>query len=397
MTAISHVTVQGRSDTPEAPFLSLVICTLDEAESIGNVLSEVEAILAWIPHETLVVDDSADEATANAVRASAASLPSVRLVRRKGSRGLASAAIAGWDEARGNVLAIMDGDGQHDPRLLPEMLQRIASVDIVVASRYAEREPSGLSGWRHAGSRISTLATFATLGVYSTDPLSGLFMMRRGWYRIARDRLSGVGFKILVDILASGQGRPALAEIQTALRPRIGGNSKLDARIVVELIALLVEKRTGGLVPARFCLFAMIGATGLGVHLSALSALIVAADLSFWLAQALGTFCAMTSNFFLNNGLTFRDQRLSGAAMLQGLVTFCLCCSGGALVSQVVGSALNGFGINWAVAGLAGAVTAAVANFLAAKRATWGAQPFAGTASEIAGARPTRILFRTRR
>ena len=109
------------------------------------------------------------------------------------------------------------------------------------------------------------------LGVRSTDPLSGLFVMTRNWFERARPRLSGVGFKILVDLLASGRRRPRIVEEKTALRTRHGGASKLDSRVIVELAALLLEKRTGGLVPARFGLFAAVGTTGLVVHLCTLT------------------------------------------------------------------------------------------------------------------------------
>ncbi|MCW4113351.1 glycosyltransferase [Aurantimonas sp. MSK8Z-1] len=378
----------GSMPAHDRPELSLVICTLNEADSIGPVLREVEAVLRGVRHEILVVDDSPDEATANAVRAFAALCPAVRLVRRSGPRGLASAAIAGWDEAKGEVLAIMDGDGQHEAGLLPAMLDMLAdeASDIVIASRYLRKGPSGLTGLRDVGSRLATLATFVTLGVYSSDPLSGFFVMRRSWYERARNRLSGVGFKILVDLLASGRRRPTLSEVRTALRPRIGGESKLDARVVVELLALLVEKRTNGLIPTRFCLFAMIGASGLGVHLAILSLALAAFELPFWAAQAAATLCAMTTNFVLNNALTFRDRRLTGRNALRGLLTFWICCSGGALVSEIVGSSLDGLGLGWLLAGTAGAVSAALVNYAAAGRATWRGQSLAGSARETSAA-----------
>lgn len=195
----------------ERPLLSVVVCTLDEAQSIGPVLDELREALAGIAHEVVVVDDSVDERTATVVLTHAATNERVRLLRRKGENGLASAAIDGWDVARGDVLAIMDGDGQHDPHLLPLMLDRLngTSADMLVASRYAGEGPSGLKGRRHLVSRMGTLLTQVMLGVRSTDPLSGLFMVTRDWFKEARPNLSGVGFKILVDIMASGRCPPS--------------------------------------------------------------------------------------------------------------------------------------------------------------------------------------------
>ena len=357
----------------EPPLLSVIVCTLDEAQSIGPVLDELREALAGIAHEVVVVDDSVDERTAAAVLAHAATNKRVRLLRRKGENGLASAAIDGWDIARGGVLAIMDGDGQHDPHLLPLMLDRLRDTraDILVASRYAGEGPSGLKGRRHIVSRMGTLLTRIMLGVSSTDPLSGLFMFTRDCFKEARPRLSGVGFKILVDMMASGRSRPKLVEVSTALRPRRAGSSKLDSRVVLELAALLVEKRTRGFVPARFCLFAAVGSTGLAVHLGALALATASADLPFWTAQALATFAAMTSNFFLNNALTFRDRRLSGRALWLGLATFSASCAGGALLSEVVGSGLAQAGVHWLTAGITGAFAAALWNYVAAEGATW--------------------------
>lgn len=366
-------TAIGAGNPPSRPALSLVICTLDEAESIGPVLRELGEALQGIAYEAIVVDDSADERTATVVLAHARIDPRVRLLRRQGARGLASAAIAGWEVARGEALAIMDGDGQHDPSLLPLMLDRLldSGADLIVASRYAADGPSGLTGRRQLMSRAGTLVTHLMLGVRSTDPLSGLFVMKRSWFERARPRLSGVGFKILVDMMASGRRRPKLTEVSTALRPRHDGVSKLDFRVIVELAGLLVEKRTGGLVPARFCLFALIGSTGVAVHVSALAAAKASLGLPFWAAQAAATFIAMNSNFFLNNSLTFRDRRLHGRALLPGLLAFYLSCTGGALISEGVGSALNGAGLPWLLAGTTGAFAAALWNYTAAKGAVW--------------------------
>lgn len=355
------------------PALSVVICTLDESDCIGAVLRELREALAGLDYEVLVVDDSSDELTAGVVLAHAAGDRRVRLLRRYGARGLASAAIAGWEAARGGMLAIMDGDGQHDPHLLPKLVQDLvgSGADMAVASRYAAQGGSGLSGRRHLVSRAGTLLTHAMLGVHSTDPLSGLFVMTRTWFERARPRLSGVGFKILVDLLASGRRRPQLVEVSTALRARHGGSSKLDSRVIVELAALLLEKRTGGMLSARFGLFAAVGSTGVAVHLGVLAVAKGPAGLPFWAAQGVATIAAMTSNFFLNNALTFRDRRLSGRALWPGLLTFYASCAGGAALSEAAGSVANGLNVPWMAAGIIGAAVASLWNYAAAKNATW--------------------------
>lgn len=354
------------------PTVSVIICTLDEHEAIGGVLDDVIADLAGIPHEILVVDDSIEDATARVVLDRASLHPAVRLIRRHGAGGLASAAIAGWDAARGESLAIMDGDGQHDPRLIRLMLGRMsqAPADVVVASRYLDHGGSGLTGFRYWGSRAAVEVSSLLLGLRLADPLSGCFLMTRAWYEAVRPRLSGLGFKILIDVVASDRRRPRLLQVPTALRARVGGVSKLDLRVVFDLLALLVEKRTGGALSARMTQFLFVGLTGLLVHLTALGCG-RAVGLPFWLGQSAAILLAMNWNFMLNNGLTFRDRRLRGRALWQGLLSFHVACLGGAVVSEAAGAGLHALGAPWFAAGVAGALAGAFWNYRAVQRLTW--------------------------
>ncbi|MBM7127871.1 glycosyltransferase [Dyella flava] len=236
-----------------SPVLSIVICTLNEHEAIAGVLEELGEYLQGIQHEIIVVDDSTDERTGDAVNAYAAGDPCIRLVRRYNASGLSSAAITGWDLAKGRFLAIMDGDGQHDPALIKGLLEKLThtDADVAVASRYLEDSRSGLSGIRHTLSRAGIWLTDTTLGVPLADPLSGCFAMTRDWYTEVRQELSGLGFKILIDVVASGQRRPRTAQLPTMLRARAGGVSKLDTRVVIDLMTLLIEKRTRGRFTAK--------------------------------------------------------------------------------------------------------------------------------------------------
>ena len=354
------------------PKLSVVICTLDEHEAIGGVLDDVIADLADIPHEIIVVDDSADDRTAQVVRSRAWTNPDIRLIRREGAGGLASAAIAGWDAARGEFLAIMDGDGQHDPRLVGRMASRMAGapVDVAVASRYMAGGGSGLEGYRHWLSRAGVNVSGLLLGLRLADPMSGCFVMTRAWYQSVRPRLSGLGFKILIDVVASDRRRPRLLQIPTALRPRAGGVSKLDLRVIFDLVALLVEKRTGGALPARMTQFLFVGLTGLVVHLMVLAAS-QGLGAPFWLGQSVAILVAMSWNFMLNNGLTFRDRRLRGGALWRGLLSFYVACLGGAAVSEAVGAGLHALDVPWFAAGAAGALLGAFWNYGAVQRLTW--------------------------
>lgn len=310
----------------DVPTLSLVICTLDEHEAIGGVLRELDDHLKGISHEIIVVDDSADNRTADVVDTYAAEHPEVRLVRRYMASGLSSAAIKGWDVAQGRILAIMDGDGQHDPALIRALVEKLANpnVDVAVASRYLDDSRSGLHGLRHRLSRAGTWLTDVTLGVPLADPLSGCFAMSRDWYTQVRRNLSGLGFKILIDVVASGARKPHTAQVPTLLRARAGGESKLDTRVVIDLIALLIEKRTQGRFTASALMSGMAALSALCVQWLTLGVLLKLA-MPLWLAVLLSVGLGLAGRFGVNLLMTPRSRRPSHAHELhQRWLTFCL-------------------------------------------------------------------------
>jgi dolichol-phosphate mannosyltransferase len=130
-------------------------------------------------------------------------------------------------------------------------------------------------------------------------------------------------------------------------------------------------KLLGDLVSIRFLMFCLVGASGLVVHLAVLRAVMLGLDLSFLPAQIIATFVAMTSNFALNNWVTYRDRRLEGRAMIRGLLSFYLVCSVGVLANLAVASLFYAYEPIWWAAGTAGALTGAVWNFTASSLLTW--------------------------
>ncbi len=370
-----------------APDLSLVICTLNEGAAIRSVIEEITQTLAGIKHEIIVVDDNSTDATQSEVLDLAKTLPHVRLHVRLTERGLSSAAIKGWDIARGQYLGVMDGDGQHDPQAILALANMImkGDKDLVCVSRYIGGTDTGLSFIRDLGSKAATAATGLVLSVPLTDPMSGCFMMTRDYYMSARPKLTGVGFKILVDVAASSSIKPRFGEVKAALRQRQGGQSKLDLRVVLDLGALLVEKATKGFLPARFVLFAGVGVTGVFVY----GAVLYVCHYLFrgnepipfyrfrhvdgdTLSYCLAIWVSMTSNFFINNSITFRDKRLKGWGLLRGLMSFYVACSIGAVFSLFLSMYMKDkLGIHWFVAGVSAALMSSVWNYWASALISW--------------------------
>lgn len=354
------------------PDLSLIICTLNEGAAIRSVIEEITGVLAGISHEIIVVDDNSQDNTQSEVLAVAESLPYVRLHVRTDERGLSSAAIKGWDISQGRILGVMDGDGQHDPKAIRELAEIMlkGEKDLACVSRYIGKSDTGLSWFRDLGSKVATLATGLVLKAPLTDPLSGCFMMTRDYYESARPKLAGVGFKILVDVVASSKVHPRFAEIKASLRERQGGSSKLDLRVVLDLAALLVEKASGGLLKARFVLFAGVGVSGVFVSWFVLQAFQLAGWHTlnqFSIANIIAISLAMTSNFFLNNSITFRDQRLKGLGLLTGLIGFYLACMPGAIINYFLANWFKENNFGFVISGIIPALLIGMLNFWAAR------------------------------
>ena len=362
-----------------APTLCVVVPVLNERDNVAPMIARLRTALDGIAWEAVFVDDDSTDGTRDAVAAIGRDDSRIRLLHRVGRRGLASAFVEGVGCSIAPFVAAIDGDGQHDESLLPRMLAVLQAepVDVVVASRYV---PGGdLGDWSRRRASLSGLATRVGRLVLRTevaDPLSGCFMLPRPVFDRAARRLSAIGFKVLLDLLASMPEPPRVRELPYRFRTRMAGASKLDAGVLLDFLLLLGDKLGGGLVPVRFVLFAAIGLLGLGAHLLVLRLGLVLGGLSFGAAQAVATACAIAGNFTLNNRFTFRDRRLRGPALARGLLVFGLVCSVGAWANLGVSALLLQAGHqNWWHAGLAGAAMSLVWNYAVGSTLTWRARP----------------------
>ncbi len=369
----------GLAATPAAvlapvgtPDLTIVVPTFNERDNVRPLVDALEAALRGIRWEVVFVDDDSPDGTAAAVRTLSRQDTRVRCVQRIGRRGLSSAVIEGMLASAAPYLAVIDGDLQHDPAILPAMYEALRSqpLDIVVGSRYIPG--GGVGDWSESRGRISGVATrMAKLVVTAdlADPMSGFFMITRPAFEGAVRRVSGQGFKILLDLFASAPTPFRFKEVPFVFRKRMAGESKLDTVVVWQYVLLLLDKSIGRYVPVRFAIFSAVGALGIGVHLLILRATLGA--LGFSAAQTIATFVAMTNNFLLNNVFTYRDRRLHGWRMLRGLFTFWLVCGFGAAANVGVASFVFRQNTTWWASGLTGAAISAVWNYAASSILTW--------------------------
>jgi dolichol-phosphate mannosyltransferase len=354
--------------------LAVVVPTFNERDHVPVFLDRLAASLAGIDYEVIIVDDDSPDGTAEAARKIALRDPRVRVIRRIGRRGLASACLEGMMATAAPYIAVMDGDLQHDESILPAMLRaaRDRQCDVVVGSRNVAGASMGaLAGGRvrlsNLGLRLSRLVLHAEVH----DPMSGFFLVDRRFVEETIYRTSGVGFKILVDLLASTRRPVRLAEIPYTFRTREYGDSKLDFAVELEYLYLVLDKLIGDAIPLRFVLYALVGAIGVLLHLGILGLLYTSGRASFGTSQIAATSVAMTFNFLLNNLVTYRDQKLRGKRLMAGLATFYAACSIGAAVNLAISSQLLQRGLPWLAAGCAGLGVSSVWNYTVTSVTTW--------------------------
>ncbi len=363
-----------RAALATAPELCIVVPTFNEAANVAELLTRLRQQLRDVAWEIIFVDDNSPDGTAALVRELSRTDPRVRTIRRVGRRGLSSACIEGMMATSAPLIAVMDADLQHDEALLPQMLEvmRGGDLDLVVASRYVAG--GGVGTWdegRQQASRLATRLAHLAISAELTDPMSGFFMVRASVVHDIVPRLSGIGFKVLLDIMASSDRTLRHLELPYEFRDRKAGDSKLDNKVMWDYLVLLGDKTVGRFVPIRFVLFSLVGGAGVFVHLTALWLLFDAVGLPFVWAQGGATLVAMTANFLVNNELTYRDRRLRGVALLRGWLSFVAACGIGAAANVGVASYLFTQQTGWVLSAMAGIAIGAVWNYAVTAAYTW--------------------------
>ncbi len=355
--------------------LSIVVPTFNERDNVEILIKKlhncIDKSLIW---EVIFVDDNSPDGTYQKAQELSKDWDNVRVLRRVGRRGLSSAAIEGMLASSADFLMVMDGDLQHDETIIPQMLASLQenNLDLVVASRFVNHGSTGeLAPSRVKISRFATELSRRILKIQLTDPMSGFFMLSRNFFEQNVERLSAIGFKILLDLITSSKTPPAFTEIPYQMRKRTQGVSKLEPIVVWEYLLLLLDKSIGRFIPLRFMMFVLVGLVGVLVHLTALNGLLSLANYTFLTAQSIATMIAMTTNYIFNNIFTYKDKQLRGFKFLQGLFSFYLACSIGFLINITLSKFLFDLDISWWLAGLLGAMVGSIWNYGMTKYITW--------------------------
>jgi dolichol-phosphate mannosyltransferase len=363
------------AERSRGPQLSVVVPTFKESGSIAELCRRLEAVLGATGWEVVFVDDDSPDGTAALGRSLAQADARVRCIQRIGRRGLSSACVEGILASSAPIVAVMDADLQHDETALPKMVELVRSgeAELAVGTRYAQGGSTG--DWdasREKMSRTATWLSHVITGVHLSDPMSGFFVIKREKFEEVVRGLSGLGFKILLDIAATAKKDLKVAEVPYEFRLRQAGESKLDSQVLWEFLLLLIDKRIGKWVPARFVSFAAIGGMGVVVHFAVLTAMFQLIGEGFALSQTVAAVAAMVFNYSLNNVLTYRDRRRTGWRWLTGLVSFIAVCAIGAAANVGVASYLfEEQSTGWVLSALAGILMGAVWNYAVSSVYTW--------------------------
>jgi dolichol-phosphate mannosyltransferase len=354
--------------------ISIVVPTFNEKGNVEKLIDGVKSALQGVSWELIFVDDDSPDGTANIIWKVSNVDARVRCLRRVGRRGLSSACVEGMLSTGAPLMAVMDADLQHDPALLMVMLEKMrrGNADIILASRYITG--GGVGEWDQGRLRISQFATRLAKMITKqdiSDPMSGFFMIRRNSFEQALPTLSAIGFKILLDLVASSPKGLRVEEVPFLFGQRLHGESKLSAKVAWDFGLMLIEKFFGRLIPARFISFGIVGGIGSLLHLSILAVVFKGLNFSFSTGQAIGVTITMVFNYTFNNLITYSDRTLRGFDWYKGLLSFTLICLIGMIANVGMATFLYDHQTHWGGAALAGILVGSVWNFVVTSKFTW--------------------------
>lgn len=358
--------------------ISVVIPTYNEAAVIPETLRRAAAALksSGEPYELLVVDDGSPDGTADVAQRLGDEFP-VRVLRRAGRLGLATAVLEGWAIARGDVLGAMDADLQHPPEVLRDLVETLKQpdVDLVIASRY--RGGGGAKDWSYVRRFISWGATHLASCVLPltlaevTDPMSGMFLVRRS--ALEGVRLSPLGYKILLEVLGKAHYRK-FTEVAYVFEERGKGSSKLGARQYLEYVLHLARlARATGQMAAWFR-YGAVALAGAIVDVALVYLLYARAAWPLVAALPAAVELALLNNFLWNETLTFqavRAEKAVGEGHLTRLLRYQKVCLPGAILNGLLTAVAFHYGLHIAFAAACGVVAGSVWNMAFSLPGIW--------------------------
>ncbi|WP_203413860.1 polyprenol monophosphomannose synthase [Entomobacter blattae] len=318
------------------PRLSVIIPCYNEKENVSLLVEKLEKTLKGISWEAVFVDDFSPDGTYREIERIAQANSHIRGICRIGRRGLSTAVIEGILSSSAEIVVVMDGDLQHDETRIPAFYSLIVNdvCDIVVASRYLEGgNAAGLSGpHRHFFSQLGVTFAQKLLSISLTDPMSGFFAMRRSLFLAVASKLSGHGFKILLDVVMILPASVRIKELPVIFKERVAGQSKLDFSVLAAFFFMVIENRIGRYFPLKFLIFlgSMVPTFLLAsLYLQNLQTGYFQTGENHTASESLlygvGIFGALLIAYFFNNYVTFYDSQQKKFKLWGWSVFFIVC------------------------------------------------------------------------
>ena len=358
--------------------ISIILPTLNEVENVCSIIKKIINLSGNYLIEIIVVDDASTDGTTSLVKKLSKEDNRIRLINRYGRNGLSSAIKEGTLSASGDVIAIMDTDGQHQVESLYEAIDEllISNKDLIVGSRFLNKSIiRGLSDNRIKGSSVANkLAKYSLSKEYLklTDIMSGFMVFKSKSVLKLVERIDVNGFKFLYELLSVSNGALNCKEIPLNFMPRKFGESKLDFAIVWDFWISLIHSLSKRVIPRKAISFACVGITGVLVQLVISYSFMWFLGFSFQNVLPIAVVIAATSNYLVNNWLTFRVNRLRNKALLIGLLKFLMVSSLPIIAN--VGLASSFYKLvspNTLFSQLAGIIVVFIWNYAASSKLVW--------------------------
>ena len=359
-------------------YVSFILPTHNEEKNIIPLIKSILSFSSKYKVEIIVIDDNSKDKTDYLVRQFSRDNYKVRLISRFGRYGLSSAIKEGCLNANGDIIAVMDSDGQHEVKSVFNSIDSLikSKNDLIMGSRFLKNSSiKGLSKRREEGSNFANkLARLSLSSNYKslTDYLTGCFVFRRESCIKYIKSIDVNGFKFLYELLSLSKGKLKIMEISLTFQPRKFGDSKLDIAVIWDFNISVIHSLLRRVVPRRAISFGLVGLTGVFVQLLVLYFLIWATNFSFISILPFAVISAASSNFLINNSLTFRNKRLKGLSLLIGLFKFLIVSSLPVIANIGLATSFYFYIFpNTLLSQIAGIIVVFIWNYAASSRLVW--------------------------
>ena len=358
--------------------LSIVLPTYNERENIHLVLKDIFHLASDYSLEILIVDDNSTDGTSEIVKSLAKKDSRIRLIRRVGRSGLSSAIQEGLLNSTSDLAVVMDADGQHQVSdalfAVKELIE--SKADLVVGSRFlSQARIRGLSKRRVIGSNSANILARISLSKsyqHLTDYMSGCFAANLNTCLPFVLKINVNGFKFYYELLALSKGSLKVKEVPLIFKSRFHGKSKLELSVIWDFVISLLHTLTFRVLPRRAISFGLVGLSGVIVQLLATNIIMYLFFFSFERALPISIFIAATSNYLINNALTFRSERLFGNSLFKGLTKFLLVSSLPVIANIGLATAFyNSVYKNTLLAQISGICVVFIWNYVASSKFVW--------------------------